>query len=131
MASAPYPQGMQAILDGDIDHLLDDIIALLYNGVFDSSDQYIGDLGGTINDRSGPLSGKTTTLGVFDANNETVTTVPASTTLAVVIAKDAGSDASSPLTAYLELASPFVLGSIADVSIVWNALGIYQLAVCP
>ena len=90
MASAPYPLTMKNVLDGDIDFLADDIVALLYNGVFDTTDHFISDLSGTINDRSGPLSGKTTTAGVFDANNETVTTVPASTTDAVIIAADLG-----------------------------------------
>lgn len=131
MASAPYPQGMKAILDADVDHLVDDMIALLYDGTFNAAHQFIDDLPGVINDRSTPLLGKTTSLGVFDANNITVTTVPASTTDAVIIAKDTGSDATSPLTFFLELSSPFVLAAPADVSIVWNALGIYQLAACP
>lgn len=131
MASAPYPLGMKAILDGDVDHLVDTMIALLYDGTFNSAHQFISDLPGTINDRSTGLLGKTTTLGVFDANNITVTTVPASTTDAVIIAKDTGLDTTSPLTFFLELAAPFVLAAPADVSIVWNALGIYQLAACP
>jgi len=122
---------MKAILDGDVDHLVDDMIALLYDGTFSAAHQFIDDLPGVINDRSTPLLGKTTSLGVFDANNITVTTVPASTTDAVIIAMDTGSDATSPLTFFLELTSPFVLAAPADVSIVWNALGIYQLAACP
>lgn len=130
MASAPYPLTMKNILDGDIDHLVDDIVAILYDGIFDAGDHFISDLSGVINDRSGPLSGKTTTAGVFDANNETVLTVPASTTDAVIIAADLGADSASPVIVYLELTSPFVLGSPADVSLIWNALGIYELAAC-
>lgn len=130
MASAPYPLSMKDILDGGIDFLVDDIVAILYDGIFDAGDHFISDLSGTINDRSAPLSGKTTTAGVFDANNETVTTVPASTTDAVIIAADLGADAASPVVVYLELTSPFVLGAIADVAIVWNALGIFELAAC-
>lgn len=130
MASAPYPLTMKNILDGDIDFLVDDIVAILYDGTFDNTDHFISDLSGTINDRSGPLTGKTTTAGVFDANNETITTVPASTTDAVIIAADLGADSASPVVVYLELSSPFVLGSIADVSVVWNALGIFELAAC-
>lgn len=130
MASAPYPLSMKNILDADVDFLVSDIVALLYDGTFDNTDHFISDLSGTINDRSGPLSGKTTTNGIFDANNETVTTVPASTTDAVIIAADLGADSASPVIVYLELAAPFVLGSIADVSIIWNALGIFELAAC-
>lgn len=130
MASAPYPLSMKDILDGGIDFLVDDIVAILYDGIFDAGDHFISDLSGTINDRSGPLSGKTTTSGVFDANNETVLTVPASTTDAVIIAADLGADSASPVVVYLELTSPFVLGSVADVSLIWNALGIFELAAC-
>ena len=130
MPSAPYPFTMKDVLDGGIDFLVDDIIAILYDGIFDAGDHFISDLSGTINDRSSPLSGKTTTAGVFDANNETVVSVPASTTDAVIIAADLGADAASPVVVYLELSSPFVLGAVSDVAIVWNALGIFELAAC-
>jgi hypothetical protein len=121
---------MKDILDAGVDFLVDDVVAILYDGIFDAADHFISDLSGTINDRSGPLSGKTTTGGVFDANNETITSVPASTTDAVIIAADLGADAASPVIVYLELTSPFVLGAIADVAVIWNALGIFELAAC-
>lgn len=130
MASAPYPLSMKDILDGDVDLLADDVVAILYDGIFDAADHFISDLSGTINDRSAPLSGKTTTAGVFDATNETVTTVPASTTDAVIIAADLGADSASPVLVYIELAAPFVLGSPADISLIWNASGIFELAAC-
>jgi hypothetical protein len=124
---------MKHFLDKDIDMLVDDIVAILYDtsaGAYDAADEWISDLPGAgIIDRSGPLSGKTTTLGVFDANNETVTTVPTATIEAVIIAADLGADGASPLIAYIELAAPYP-SSGADASIVWNASGIFELGGC-
>lgn len=133
MASARYPKGMKHLLDKDIDMLVDDIVAILYDagaGAYDAADEWISDLPGAgIIDRSGPLSGKTTTLGVFDANNETVTTVPAATIEAVILAADLGADSASPLLLYMELTSPFTSTGV-DVPIVWNASGIFELGGC-
>lgn len=133
MASARYPKGMKHILDADIDFLVNDIVAILYDagaGAYDAADEFISDLPGAgIIDRSGPLSGKTTTLGVFDANNETVTIVPAGTINAVIIAGDLGADSASPLVCYIELSAPFVSLGV-DVTITWNASGIFELGAC-
>ena len=133
MASARYPKGMKHLLDGDIAMLTDDIVALLYDsgaGAYDANDEFISDLPGAgIIDRSGPLTGKTTTLGVFDANNETVLSIPASTIEAIIIAADLGADSASPLLVYLELSSPYT-STGADATIAWNASGIFQLGAC-
>lgn len=133
MASARYPKGMKHLLDKDIDMLVDDIVALLYDtsaGAYDATDEWISDLPGAgIIKRSGPLSGKTTTLGVFDANNETLTLIPAATSEAIIIAADLGADSASPLIVYLELSSPYVSTGI-DGTITWNASGIFELGAC-
>ncbi len=133
MASARYPKGMKHILDADIDFLVSDIVAILYDtsaGAYDATDEFISDLPGAgIIDRSGPLSGKTTTLGVFDANNETVTTIPAATIEAVIIAADLGADSASPLVVYLELSAPYTSSGI-DATIAWSASGIFELGAC-
>jgi hypothetical protein len=130
VASAAYPKGLKAFLDKDIDMLVDDIVAILYDsgaGAYDPADQFISDLPGAgIIDRSGPLSGKSTTGGVFDANNETITTVPTATIEAIIIAADLGADSASPLIGYLELAGTYG-SSGADVTINWNASGIFSI----
>lgn len=130
MASAAYPKGLKAFLDKDIDMLVDDIVAILYDagaGAYDAADQFISDLPGAgIIDTSGPLSGKSTTGGVFDANNETITTVPAGSVTAIIIAADLGADAVSPLIGYLDLPGTYP-SSGADVTINWNASGIFSI----
>lgn len=131
MASAAYPKGLKAFLDKDIDMLVDDIVAIMWStaagGAYSAANQFISDLTGAgIIDRSGPLSGKTTTGGVFDANNETVVTVPAASIAAVIVCADLGADAASPLLAYLELSSAFA-SSGGDVTINWNASGIFAI----
>lgn len=133
MASARYPKGMKHLLDGDVDMLGDDIVAILYDsgaGPYDAADEFIGDLPALgIIDTSGPLSGKTTTLGVFDANNETVLAIPASTIEALIIAQATGNPATSILLVYLELAAPYT-STGGDATIVWNASGIFELGAC-
>lgn len=133
MASARYPKGMKHLLDGDIAMLTDDIVAILYDagaGAYDAADEFISDLPGAgIIDRTAALSGKTTTSGIFDANNETVLAVPASTIEALIIAADLGLDSASPLLVYLELSSPYT-STGADATIVWNASGIFELGAC-
>lgn len=133
MASARYPKGMEHLLNKDVDMLVDDIVAIIYDtaaGAYDANDEFISDLPGAgIIDRSGPLSGKTTTLGVFDANNETILSIPAATSEAIIIAADLGLDSASILLVYLELAAPYT-STGGDATIVWNASGIFQLGAC-
>lgn len=133
MASARYPKGMQHLLQGDIAMLTDDIVAILYDdaaGAFDPADEFISDLPGAgIVTTSGPLAGKTTTLGVFDANNIVLLSIPAATSEAIIIAADLGADSASPLLVYLELALPYTSSGI-DGTIVWNASGIFELGAC-
>lgn len=125
MASARYPEAMAAYQRGEIDMLADDIVALVYDGSYLATDAFIDDLAGTILGRSGPLTGKTVLLGIFDADNEEVATVGGNAD-AIIIAKDTGSDATSRVIAYLQFPSPQPVTG-AGVSLVWNALGIFEL----
>lgn len=134
MASARYPKGMKHLLDGDIAMLSDDIVAILWStdagGPYDAADEFISDLTGAgIIMTTGPLAGKTTTLGVFDANNVSLVAVPASTIAAVIIAADLGADSASPLLVYLELAVPYIATGV-DATLVWNSSGIFELGAC-
>jgi len=124
---------MKHLLDKDIDMLVDDIIGILYDtsaGAYDPADEWISDLpGGGIIARTDPLSGKTTTLGVFDANNITVLAIPTSTIEAVIIAADLGADSASPLLCYMELAVPYSATGVDGV-VTWNSSGIFELGAC-
>lgn len=129
MASAPYPLTMKQILDKDIDFLVDDVKPIYYEGAFSALHHFISDLNASeINATGANLSNKTTTAGVFDADNQT-DTLTAGTVVAVIIAVDLGADAVSPLVCYLEF-SPPVVSVGGSYTMTWNAGGIFQLAAC-
>lgn len=128
MSSVLYPKYGEAILGaGGIDLATDTIKILFYDGTYGSGNQYVSDLTGTdIIARSGALSGKTITGGIFDANDITLTAVSGAAFGHVILYKDTGADASSPLIAIFDVATFTPTGG--DVNVVWNASGIYKVA---
>lgn len=127
MANLLYPLGKKAFLDGDIDLLSDDIKAALLTSSYSYSaaHQYRSDLGANIlTDGVSPnLSTKSTTAGVFDADNTTLPTVTGSQTAAkLVLFKDTGNAATSPLIAYWDTGVtgfPFPTTG-GDITITWS-----------
>lgn len=105
MANALYPTGKKAILDGDVDLLVNDIKAALidtgtssYNAAHDFWDDISAGVVGTpVN-----LASKTTTGGVFDSADVTWTSVSGSTVEAVVLYKDTGTPGTSQLLAWYD-----------------------------
>jgi hypothetical protein len=132
MASALYAKGKAHLLglSTKVDLVADNIkVALIDTGTetFGSTDEFMSDItsGGDVA-RSGNLSGKTVTSGTFDANDITITAVTGATVEAVVLYKDSGSDASSPLIAWFDLASAFTPNG-SDVTVTFNASGIFAI----
>jgi hypothetical protein len=121
---------MKKFLDKDIDMLVDDVVILLYDsdsGEYDGTDEWISDIPGAgIIARSGTLAGKTTTLGVFDANNITVSAVPAGNVDTVIVCADLGADGASPVLCWLDLGVVFPTTG-ADVTVSFHASGIFAL----
>lgn len=127
MASQLFPKGAGHMLAGDVDHDADTIKILFYSGSITTTWEFVSDLtGASIIARSGALSGKTTTNGVFDANNLTVTAVSGSAFTHVIAYKDTGSDATSILLAVFDVTSFTPTG--ADVNVVFHASGLYSIA---
>jgi len=105
----------------------DTIKILFYSGTFNSSHEFVSDLtGADIIARSSALASKTTTNGVFDAADVTVTAVSGSAFTHVILYKDTGVDSSSPLIAIMDISSFTPTG--ADVTVVFNASGIFSIA---
>lgn len=138
MANALYAKaresflGQNPALDWDTDtikvFLLD---AAIYTPNL-TTDQYLSDVpaaarkgnsgGNTRADASG-LSGKTVTGGVADANDVTITAIPAGEALEyILIFKDDGiADASSPLVALIDTATGLpVTPNGGDITIQWD-----------
>jgi hypothetical protein len=129
MASQLYPLGKKAILDGGIALLTDNIKVLgidTADEVYNGADQFHSNVTGAgIVFTSGNLAGKTTTAGVFDANDITITGVTGDTIEALILYKDTGVSGTSPLIAWFDIATFTPTGS--DATIVWNVSGIFGI----
>jgi hypothetical protein len=129
MASALYPLGKKALLDADIDLLVDNMKVLLIDTAdetYNAADQFHSNITGAgIVATSGNLAGKTTTAGVFDANDITITAVSGDTVEAVILYKDTGSSATSPLLAWFDVSQFTPNGS--DVTVTFNASGLFAI----
>ena len=70
---------------------------------------------------AGTLSGKTAALGVLDANDVTITSVPAMSCDALVIYRNTGTAASSELIAFMDTAVGLPVNPLGgDVHIQWS-----------
>jgi hypothetical protein len=129
MASQLYPLGKKAILDADIDFLVDNIKVLgidTADETYNAADQYHSNITGAgIVFTSGNLAGKTTTAGVFDANDITISSVTGDTIEALVVYKDTGTSSTSPLIAWFDISTFTPNGS--DATVVWHASGIFAI----
>lgn len=128
MASQLYPKGKDHLLgkSTQVNLLTDTIKFLFYASSYNSAHEFVSDLtGASIVARSGALAGKALTLGVFSANNLTVTAVSGSAFSVVVLYKDSGADSSSPLIAEFDVSTFTPTGG--DIRVVWNASGIFSI----
>jgi hypothetical protein len=126
MANALYGKGRQRFLEGSIVILTDNIKAVLVDtGAYTVSidtHEFLSDIAsGARIATSGNLASKTSTLGVFDAADVTLTAVTGTTVEAVVIYKDTGTASTSPLIAYIDTATGLpVTPNGGDETITWD-----------
>lgn len=109
MANAVYTLGRQKFLDGDIDWAVHDIKVCLVRSYTPNTatHEFLTDVtgggGGTIVATSGNLASKTSTGGTADAADVTFSTVTAGAACAhLVVYRDTGSSATSPLIAVID-----------------------------
>jgi hypothetical protein len=125
MANALYGKGREKFLSGDIAWDTDNIKASLvdtgtYTVAIDTHEFY-SDLSGVVAD-SGNLASKTVALGVADAADVTFSTVTGATVEAVVIWKDTGVAATSPLIAYIDTATNLpITPNGGDITVAWDS----------
>lgn len=127
MANAVYGKGREKFLNGDIDWANDDIKAVLVDtaayAVSIDSDEYLSSI--PAGDRiatSGNLASKTSTLGVADAADITFSTVTGDVSEAIVLYKDTGDAATSPLIAYIDTATGLpITPNGGDITISWDS----------
>jgi len=111
MANALYDLGRQAFLEGSIAYLTDTIKAVLvvtgvgHYQVNTATDQFLSSIVSGDRVATATLGSKTSTNGVANCANITWTAVSGSACGAIVIYKDTGNAATSPLIAYIDTAT--------------------------
>lgn len=133
MANAIYPLYKQALLDGDSNIDLNDgtvKVALVDTGTYtyNSAHQFLSSLSGVVGTAQ-TIANTTVTNGLFDGDNVTFTAVSGATVEALVIYIDTGVAGTSRLVAYIDTSVTGlpVTPNGGDISITWNASGIFQL----
>lgn len=131
MANALYGKGKEKLLTAAIDVNGATIKAALVSSSYTanlSTDEFHSTISAYVLNTPQTLGSKTYALGVFDAADITFTAVTAgSTAKAIVIYKDTGSSATSPLLAYIDTITGFPLATNGgDVTIVWDS-GSYRI----
>jgi hypothetical protein len=105
MANTLYNLGREKFLNADINYSADTIkVALIDTGVytFSQAHEFFDDVSaGQVGD-SVTLTGKTSTSGVADADDVIFPDTAGATVEAVVMYKDTGVEATSPLIAYMD-----------------------------
>lgn len=106
MANAMYPTAKAAFLGADIDLLVDDIRWIIIDSAdytYSSAHQFLTSVPGAARVAvSGALAGKSTTGGVFDANDITITAVTGDVSEALILYRHTGSDATAALILFLD-----------------------------
>jgi len=129
VASVLYPKGKKKLLDGDIDLLADDIRCVLIDTAdetYNAADEFHADLTGAgIVATSGNFAGKTTTSGVFDADDVVLSSVSGDSAEALVVYKWTGSSATSSLIAWFDISTYTPSG--VDALVAWHASGLFAI----
>lgn len=128
-----YDKGRQRFLDGAISWSADTIRAILVDaGTYTldiAANEFLTDIpGGAIVATSPPLTAKTSTAGVADADDVTFSAVTGATAEAIVLYKDTGVAATSPLIAYLDGGTGLpVTPNGDDIVIAWSSDAFYKI----
>jgi len=127
MANALYGKAKESLLSGEVDLSSDAVKFLMVSSdyvVAVDTHEFVSDIGsGNIVARSGELDNKTVTLGVFDADNESVEEYGNSGFEYLILYVDSGSDATSRLLAYIDTADGLPVAAtdgVASIAIQWS-----------
>lgn len=131
MSNALYVKGAEKLLSGSVDLSSATIKAALLKNTYAqnlSTDEFYSDISANVAGTPQALGSKTVTGGKFDAADPTFTAVTAGDTLeAVVLYKDTGNPATSPLLAYIDTITGFPLATNGgDITPQWDN-GTYKI----
>ena len=126
MANALYDLGRQAFLEGSIAWFTDSIKAVLVDTTLYTvnlaTHQFLSSIAsGARVSTSGNFTTKTSSAGVADADDVTFSLVTGAQVEAIVIYKDTGSPATSPLIAYIDTATGLpVTPNGGNITVQWD-----------
>ena len=134
MANALYPKWKEQLLQFTANNDIEAgtvKVALIDTGTYtyNSADQFWSSASSASVGTPQTIGSKTYTNGVFDGADVTFTAVTGSSVEALIIYIDTGSAATSPLVAYIDTSVTGlpVTPNGGDISITWNASGIFAL----
>jgi hypothetical protein len=134
MANALYPKWKEQLLQFTANNNLSAgtvKVALVDTGTYtyNSANQFYSSVSSAVVGTPQTIGSKTFTNGVFDGADVTFTAVTGSSVEALVLYVDTGSAATSPLVAFIDTSVTGlpVTPNGGDISITWNASGIFQL----
>ena len=87
---------------------------------FDAADEDLADIGSVDNGRSGALASKTTTAGVFDAADTSLTATDADACDKLIVFVHTGTDGTALLIACIDI-TEFTPSASQTVNIVWSS----------
>jgi hypothetical protein len=135
LANAIYPKFKQALLDASTNADLNDNtvkVALIDTAdeAYNAADEFLSDVTGAgIVGTAQTIGTTTVTTGLFDGDNVTFTAVSGDPCEALLIYIDTGVAATSRLVAFIDtgVTGLPVTPNGGDITITWNASGIFQL----
>jgi hypothetical protein len=125
LANDLYRKGAQRILSGSINLAGDDIVALLMKAAYVpsmSADEFVAQINADQLGAAVSLTAKSVLDGAFDAADATFLAIAAGENVdSVVLAKNTGDPATSPLLAYIDVLTGFPFATNGgDIVIQWN-----------
>ena len=131
MCNAFYAKGKEKMLSGSINWVTDTIKVMLVKNTYPqnlATDEFVADISAYRLNTDQTLGSKTVAGGIFDAGDATFTAVTAGdTSEGIVIYKDTGAEATSPLLLYIDTITGFPLATNGgDITIAWDN-GAYKI----
>lgn len=126
MANGMYVKGIEALMKAEID-LIDDTIKVVLVDAADytvnlSTHDFLDDVAAGARVSTATLANKSVTGGAFDADDVTFSAVTGDPSEALVIYKDTGSAATSPLIMYIDTATGLgVTPNGGDITVTWDS----------
>lgn len=128
MSNTIYPKGREGFAGGDVAWDSDTIklVAVDSGYVYDAAHDFLADVGAAARvATSSAFTGKSITNGVLDADDVTLSALPAGDTItAIVVYQDTGNEATSRLLLFFDTKSDTTAISVAtnggDVVITWS-----------